>query len=461
MDSPLKKILKEIQNEYGMEDELIEPIIKKLNQEFYFKLKDIKNLSLETWQKFELPTNLYYILNELYQNANITNQNLNNNNTNTNNNNINNDNVININKTNDNYNNNNNNNLNPNSINIIHQPPKQSQQQNINLKNPNEFNKENIHNNLAIIFAEIDDLDISKEVFQQLYKIINNIYQNSNEQKFRKINISKFLSKYPYTSIKNFLLFIGFREDGDYLYLLGKQENISQLVPELNSFIKSNKIAQSTFNPYQGSISSISGNEEKLKNITSTETNFEDLIKKEKERRHNLILNAKIDRNPQAYELNSNYSLNNVIQKMNEIDDDLICNSEDEKMIFKNSMDIIKKNQNNRFTLKSRLLFETLMKCPIYIKSNIRFKFPDNNIIEACFALYETIGDLYKFVSSYLNNSFEEFTISTTPPPKKYNKFNETIEDCKLYPQVLMYVNFDNYSGLNKEKLDKIRVVSK
>jgi hypothetical protein len=63
MESPLKKILKEIQNEYGMDDEVIDPIIKKLNQEFYFKLKDIKNLSLEIWQKFGLPTNLYYILN--------------------------------------------------------------------------------------------------------------------------------------------------------------------------------------------------------------------------------------------------------------------------------------------------------------------------------------------------------------------------------------------------------------
>ena len=69
MDIPLKNILKDIQKEYDLDDEVIEPIIKKLNKEFYFKLKDIKNLSEETWTKFDLPLNLYYILNELYQTA--------------------------------------------------------------------------------------------------------------------------------------------------------------------------------------------------------------------------------------------------------------------------------------------------------------------------------------------------------------------------------------------------------
>ena len=67
MDVPLKNILKDIQKEYDLDDEVIEPIIKKLNKEFYFKLKDIKNLSEDTWTKFDLPLNLYHILNEIYQ----------------------------------------------------------------------------------------------------------------------------------------------------------------------------------------------------------------------------------------------------------------------------------------------------------------------------------------------------------------------------------------------------------
>ena len=103
--------------------------------------------------------------------------------------------------------------------------------------------------------------------------------------------------------------------------------------------------------------------------------------------------------------------------------------------------------------------FENLMNSPIYVKSDIRFKFPDSNILEASFGLNEKIGDLYKFIKEYLINPNEKFTISTTPPPKKYIKENETIQNNKLFPQVLMYVNFDlEYSGLIKEKIEKIKI---
>ena len=52
-----------------MEDDIINDIIKKLQKEFYIKLKHMKNLSIETWKSLELPINLYYVLNELYQSA--------------------------------------------------------------------------------------------------------------------------------------------------------------------------------------------------------------------------------------------------------------------------------------------------------------------------------------------------------------------------------------------------------
>ena len=145
---------------------------------------------------------------------------------------------------------------------------------------------------------------------------------------------------------------------------------------------------------------------------------------------------------------------------MNEINDlDMISNSEDDKLIYKNAMDLIKENQNNRFTLKSRMHYENLMNTPIYVKSDIRFKFPDSNILEASFSLNEKIEDLYNFIKEYLNNPNDKFTISTTPPPKRYIKINETIKFNKLFPQVLMYVNFDEqYNGLNSDKIDKIKI---
>ncbi len=464
MDAPLKKILKDIQNEYGMDDDMIDPIIKKLNKEFYFKLKDIKNLSEDTWNKFELPTNLYYILNELYQNA------LNQSNQNQNNQNQNNQNQNNQNQNNQNQNFQNQNFQNPNLQQPKIKEEKSTSKPQLEVQKPlnkipsvetSEFNSDNIQMHLAHIFTDIDNIDISKDVFHFIYTIINNITQNPNEEKYRRINIKKLLTKYNYPSIKTFLQYLHFKEVDDYMYLIGNINQLINIIPELNGFIKVNKLAETNFNPYQASIASIGNNAEKLKDISSKEVNFDDLYNNEIRRRNNIINNTKIDRNPKSYEVNNQYSINNIINKMNEIEnfDDMVSNSEDDKLIFKNAMSLIKENQNNRFNLKSRMHFENLMNSPIYVKSDIRFKFPDSNILEASFGLNEKIGDLYKFIKEYLINPNEKFTISTTPPPKKYIKENETIQNNKLFPQVLMYVNFDlEYSGLIKEKIEKIKI---
>ena len=86
-------------------------------------------------------------------------------------------------------------------------------------------------------------------------------------------------------------------------------------------------------------------------------------------------------------------------------------------------------------------------------------KFPDSTILEGSFALYEKVGDIYDFVRGYLKNPSCSFNISTTPPLKRYTKLDDTIFSLKLYPQILMYVNFDNtYEGLKEEEIEKIKI---
>ena len=473
METSIKNILIEISKEYNLDYSVIQPIITRLNKEFYFKLKDIKNLSKETWKSFNLPLNLFYLLNEKYQkyqnNNNIQfnpQKQISNNNFNKIQNNLNNNNLYNkynnYNNYNNNYNNYNNNyKYNNNSNNYS----KSLIQNNINTFNyqkssqSNVINRENIQKYLQSIFMQINNFNISKDVFHLLFKIINNIIKNPNNEKYKKINIQKLFYLYNYSSLKQFLFFIGFKQlDNNYLYLIGSPSNLNIVNPELNLFIKNNKLAQIDFNPYKSSFTSLSNNENQIKKISSFETNFEDLIIEEKRRRRDIVLNTKVYRNPKFYTLTQKYGMNRLLQTMSEKDDDLIYKSIDESLIYKNSMELIKKNANNRFILRSRTEYEKLINKPIYVKSEIRLKFPDQNILEGSFALYETIGDIYNFIREYLYNKYEQFTISTTPPPKKYINLNEKIAFYKLFPQVLMYVNFERYSGLNRDKVNKIRV---
>ena len=468
MEKSLKEIIKEVGKEYEMEDDIINEIIKKLQKEFYIKLKHMKNLSIETWKSLELPINLYYVLNELYQSAlaeqqpkneqNIpkqpepqiqTNQekspNL--------------QPQINIQK-------------NQNQIITQNKPqtqinPNQNIFQNINNiigKNNNNkiFNdnslQNSIHDNLSLLFAEIDNLDISRKVFKQIYTIISNIAHNPNNEKFRRFNINKFTSTFKYKNIIPFFLSIGFKHVEEYMYLIGDAKNMSMVNTELNKFIIDNKIAETKFDPYKGSISSLGGNTEQMKKVAQNEVNFEDLYYQEIERRNVIIKKAKVERNPKMFELEKNYSIGRIINTINQLDEDMTSNSNEDKMIIKKNLALLKEKENDRFTLKSRMRLEQLMKTPIYVKSDIRLKFPNEIILQGSFALYETIGDIYNFIRIYLKNKNDKFNISTTPPLKRYLKMEATIGNEKLYPNLLMYVNFEEqFSGLDENKTNGIR----
>ena len=296
MEKSLKEIIKEVGKEYEMEDDIINDIIKKLQKEFYVKLKHMKNLSIDTWKSLGLPINLYYVIYELYQSA-LNEQQANlpqpqqppqpqNNNT---------INIVNQRQ--------------PNYPPQHYQPQIQQQkpnninnyQKNIRPQAPlnnivNMINDPNslqniIHNDLSILFSEIDNLDQSRLVFKQIYTIVNNIAHNPKEEKFRRFNVTKFLAKFKYNSIANFFTHIGFKKVDDYMYLVGEPKNITMVMSELNQFIRDNKIAQSTFDPYKGSISSLAGNDEKLKRVQTTEVNFEDLYYQKIEIVNNIINN--------------------------------------------------------------------------------------------------------------------------------------------------------------------------
>ena len=448
MDRSLKEIIKEVGKEYDMDDNIIDEIIKKLQKEFYVKLKHMKNLSIVTWKSLNLPINLFYVLNELYQSALKQEQSAQNkpqvqqpNNTNT----------TNIQKP-------------PQPQNQAQTIPQPQAQQNKQINNIQNYIKDPVNlpnivqKDLSLLFTEIDNLDKSKQVFKQIHKIISNISQNQIDQKFRKFNINKFLSNFNYKNIIIFFSHIGFKKIEEYMYLLGDAKNINIVMSELNKFIKDNKIAESTFDPFKSSISSLSGNDEKFKLVQSTETNFESLYYKEINRRNKIIRTSKIERKPKLFELEKNYSLNKIISTINQIDEDLISNSKEDKMIIKKNLELLKEKENDRFTLKSRIRLEQLMKTPIYIKSDIRLKLPNEQILQGSFGLFETIGDIYNFIKDFLKVKTEKFNISTTPPLKRYLKFDRTIQEEKLYPNLLMYINFEKeFSGLDESKKKNIK----
>lgn len=493
MERNISEIISQLGRDYNLDQREINRISTILQKEFYIKLKHIRNLSLDTWKSLNLPINLYYEIKDMYESASKTSQPI----LRTTNSNVNRisssssyqrqpyqqknnyyhnypqDEVVseppknpnytnnsnnrtyyraNNNSTSNNYNNYNNPNNNNNRIN----PPRQSQKQ--NQISPNE-----ISSLLSSIYNQVKNLPTIQKVFKQIHMIISNIYHNPGDQKFRRFNINKLLNAYNYPSIKNFFTSIGFKQMNEYMYLTGDANQlITPVMTELNSFIKRNRIAESHFDPYRGAVSSLTGSDYKLqqmkKSLGQNISNFEDMYEAEINRRNKIILQTRVQRCPKYFMLKNSFSLGRLQEQMNDGDNtSFISNTEDDRMIYQNAMNIIKMKQNDRFTLKSRTKFEQLMKTPIYIKADIRLKFPDECIIQGSFALYENIGKIYEFIREYLNNRGDKFNISTTPPLKRYLKLGRTIQEEKLFPNILMYVNFDGrYNGLDKNKTSRI-----
>ena len=194
MEKSLKEIIKEVGKEYDLEDDIINDIIKKLQKEFYIKLKHMKNLSIDTWKSLELPINLYYVLNELYQSA-LSEQQQSNPQPKPQQ------------------------NIQTSPIEPIQNPVPQQKSAQIQNKIPTQqiytnniiqntinqmskqINKNQIqgnnslqnivNNDLCILFAEIDNLDISRKVFKSIYTVISNIAHNPNNEKCQNFFRSK------------------------------------------------------------------------------------------------------------------------------------------------------------------------------------------------------------------------------------------------------------------------------
>jgi hypothetical protein len=117
--------------------------------------------------------------------------------------------------------------------------------------------------------------------------------------------------------------------------------------------------------------------------------------------------------------------------------------SSEDSDYYKYAMSIIKSN-TDKFVVKRRTDFENLIKKPVYNKAIIRIKFPNELLLQANFAMMETVGDIYEFVKQNICDYNQEFSLFTPFPRKVYNDKKLTIYSQGLAPSTLLYISFPN-----------------
>ena len=184
MDIPISKILIEFTNQYNLNQDIIKPVIKKLNQEFYIRIKDINSISYEKWKKYKLPENLYNILKEKYNEYNkllIT--------------------KIKIFK---------------NNLKIINECSFSIGINKFDNIFQKVFNKsidlELLLKTLIDLENEVKEYKIIKNIYKLIYSIIFNIFTYPNEEKYKNINIKKILEIFPYYNLSQLFVVLKFRK---------------------------------------------------------------------------------------------------------------------------------------------------------------------------------------------------------------------------------------------------------
>ena len=188
MDIPISKLLIDFTNEYKLNQDIVKPIIQKLNQEFYIRIKDINYLTYEKWKKYKLPENLYNILKEKYNDYNKL----------------------------------------PKTIKKVKRFIN-----NLKIRNEssfsigikiNKFDKiyQEVFNtpiDLDILLKTLSDLEnevkeynIIRNIYNLLYDIIHNIFTYPNEEKYKNLNIKKILEIFPYYYLSQIFVILKFRK---------------------------------------------------------------------------------------------------------------------------------------------------------------------------------------------------------------------------------------------------------
>ena len=181
METPLNKIIIDFSYEYNLDQSLIQPIIQKLNQEFFIRIKDFKNLSFEKWKEYKLPGNLYNVIKEKYEEALE---------------------------------------LEESKSKIIKKKRKKTSfkyinifqddsftigigkiQKEIEIINEESINLNEIEKNLTNLENKIKDHFTMSNIYKIFDVMINNIISNFSVERYKKINIKKIHQKYPYDEI--------------------------------------------------------------------------------------------------------------------------------------------------------------------------------------------------------------------------------------------------------------------
>lgn len=110
---------------------------------------------------------------------------------------------------------------------------------------------------------------------------------------------------------------------------------------------------------------------------------------------------------------------------------------------------IINMNHNTAFQSKRKLEFQALLKQPVYDKTFIKIRLPNDYILEGVFAPLEKIQNVVDFANSYI---LGDTYIFTTPPVVQMSKhLTKTLLEMDCVPSGVFYLGANGVWAIKNE----------
>ena len=421
METPINKIIIDFSYEYNLAESLIQPIIQKLNQEFFIRIKDMKYLSFDKWKDHNLPENLYNILKEKYDKTlkleESKSKEL----------------IKKGKKTSFKYMNI----FQDNSFTIGNEKI----QKEIQIIKKESINSNEIEKNLTNLENKIKDHLTMKNIYKIIDVMLHNIISNFSVERFKKINIKKINIKYPYDEIMEIFNLMKFDKipNSDYIEYTKGLDLLSDSYKIINNRRKQyNEIKENINNQIKTNITELNEN----LNNGNNDNNINDNFKNGEKIIPTNNINQDLNKNNRKDNLNE-------IQKNIETNEDK--NNEKPKIGIKIKEDVQNSSlAPDKYTQSKKNINENITIIDNHVQQNIvnspNSQINDNNINN------NQISDNQNYINSgnnisQFNNQFQNNNIQNNQSQINYNiqNKNNQIENKNQFNNInLNQNNFQN-----------------
>lgn len=297
-------------------------------------------------------------------------------------------------------------------------------------------NKENLHSCLDIMF-----------------KLLNNILQEPRNMKFRSFKVSnpriqQFVTKYK--AAMQVFEYLNFRLVGETMELPENSYEESKMritVRAIDSHIKDlsphvEPVSPEKFNPFQESVISQVG--PSIKDLAQKSgpmvSDYMKMLDDLKAKRLSLIRPISNREIKFVKISHSSSGTSHMHQEPSVLEEEQLIKEQILKV-----MSSMKQSQN--FSSLRRKEFEALAKKPLFVKTLIRFRFPNDRVLQAVFSPLEKMESLYAVVQQVVAPGINFYLYQSPPLQKLAKNAMESLDELSLVPQANVFVGIEGFKA--------------